>query len=109
MKLICRTHTVGSSVRCRNTFSNRIGMVATSMLSLIAIAAPATAATWQIEAVWHMNESSGSRMLDAVGGHTGTLRNVMLGRSGFRGGAYGFNGTSSFVTVPHASNLNAVN
>ena len=57
-------------------------------------------------ALWHMDETSGTTMADAVGGHTGTLHSVALGQAGFAGTAYGFNGTSSYVSVPTASDLN---
>ena len=53
-----------------------------------------------------MNETSGTAMLDSVRGHTGTLHNVKLGLPGFSGYAYQFNGSSSYVSVPTASDLN---
>ena len=34
-------------------------------------------------ALWHMDETSGTTMADAVGGHTGTLHSVTLGQPGF--------------------------
>lgn len=49
---------------------------------------------------WHMDETSGSTMVDSTGGHDGTIENVTLGRSGESGTAFGFNGTSSRVIVP---------
>lgn len=52
-----------------------------------------------------MDETSGTVMRDAVGGHDGTLDNVQLGVAGFAGTAYGF--TRSFVSVPSAPALNA--
>ena len=57
-------------------------------------------------ALWHMDETSGTTMADAVGGHTGTLHSVALGQPGFVGTAFGFNGSSSYVSVPTASDLN---
>ena len=68
-------------------------------------AAPASAAT---VALWHMNETSGTKMVDAVGRNHGTLHNVALKQpaaAGF-GTAYGFNGSSSYVSVPSSSSLN---
>jgi hypothetical protein len=54
-----------------------------------------------------MDETSGSVMHDATSrGHDGTIFSVQLGVLGFTGTAYGFNGTSSYVTVPSASDLN---
>ncbi len=57
-------------------------------------------------ALWHMNERSGTVMHDSAGNHDGTLQNITLGMPGFRGSAYGFNGFSSYVSVPQASDLN---
>jgi hypothetical protein len=58
-------------------------------------------------ALWHMNEKKGSVMHDSARHHNGTLFNVTLGVPGFRGStAYGFNGSSSYVSVPSARDLN---
>src|SRR5204862_73686 len=54
----------------------------------------------------HMDETSGSVMHDSVAGHDGTLFSVALGQPGFLGAAFGFNGSSSYVSVPSASDLN---
>jgi hypothetical protein len=62
--------------------------------------------------LWHMDETTGTTMADSTGNHPGTLHDVALGRPGdpaFPGTAYGFNGTSSYVVVPHADDLNAYN
>ncbi|MGN6169806.1 MAG: LamG-like jellyroll fold domain-containing protein [Solirubrobacteraceae bacterium] len=48
-------------------------------------------------------------MQDVVGGHNGTNHNIQLGLSGFAGTAYGFNGKSSYVSVPSADSLNPNN
>jgi hypothetical protein len=53
-----------------------------------------------------MNETSGTTMFDAVGADNGTDHDVQLGLTGFSGTAYGFNGTSSYVSVPSAADLN---
>ena len=66
---------------------------------------PASAATGPV-ALWHMDETSGSVMRDSSGSHTGSLHSVQLGQSGFLKTAYGFNGSSSYVSVPSASDLN---
>ena len=55
-------------------------------------------------ALWHMDEVSGTTMVDAVGGHDGTLSRVQLGVPGFGGSAYGF--TKSSVSVPSSPVLN---
>ena len=53
-----------------------------------------------------MDETSGTTMHDAVGSHTGTLHSVALGQPGFLGTAFGFNGSSSYVSVPTQADLN---
>ena len=59
-------------------------------------------------AVWHMDETSGTTMIDSSGhGYNGTLSNVQTGVAGFNGSkGYRFNGSSSKVTVPNAAGLN---
>src|SRR3954464_10178432 len=69
-----------------------------------ALGGPARAAAAPV-ALWHMDETSGSTMADAVGAHDGTLDQVELGRAGFSGTAYGFTGASS-VSVPSRDDLN---
>ena len=56
-------------------------------------------------AQWHMDETSGTVMHDAVGGHDGTLSSVAVGVApGFSGTAFGF--SRAFVSVPSAAALN---
>src|SRR6266498_86896 len=57
-------------------------------------------------ALWHMDETSGTLMYDSIAGHTGSLHSVQPGLPGFSGFAYGFNGSSSYVSVPSAGDLN---
>lgn len=57
-------------------------------------------------ALWHIGETSGTQMFDSARSHTGALHSVALGLPGFTGTAYGFNGSSSYVSVPSASDLN---
>jgi hypothetical protein len=57
-------------------------------------------------ALWHMDELSGNVMRDSIRHHDGRLKFVQLGLPGFSGTAYGFNGSSSYVSVPSASDLN---
>lgn len=74
------------------------GLSAAVLAFLLATAAPASAAT--VVAVWNM-DGTGSTMTDSSGrGHTGTLRNVLVGRPGVQGSAYEFRGKPSYVTVP---------
>jgi hypothetical protein len=55
--------------------------------------------------LWHMDETSGSKMVDSVGDNDGTLKNVTLNQPGLVNRAYSFNGTSSMVTVPDNASL----
>jgi Concanavalin A-like lectin/glucanases superfamily len=58
-----------------------------------------------VVALWHMDETSGTVMQDAVGSHHGTLHAVTAGAPGFAGTAFTFSG-SAFVSVPTAPDLN---
>ncbi len=49
---------------------------------------------------------SGSTMFDSVGSHNGTLHSTQVGLPGFTGTAFGFNGSSSYVSVPSSAGLN---
>jgi hypothetical protein len=57
-------------------------------------------------ALWHMDELSGSVMHDSIAGHDGSLHSVALGQPGYLGTAFGFNGSSSYGSVPSSSDLN---
>ena len=58
-------------------------------------------------AAYGFNESKGTVAADATGkGHTGTITNATWTSSGRFGSALTFNGSSSRVTVAHASDLN---
>jgi hypothetical protein len=48
-------------------------------------------------------------MFDAVGSDNGTDYHIQLGVPGFSGTAYGFNGSSSYVSVPSTDDLNPYN
>jgi hypothetical protein len=90
---------------CRVTASTRRAIeVAAAVALALAAASPASAAP---VAQWHMDETSGTVMRDAVGTNNGTLHNVLVGQSGFLGTAYGFRGSSykSYVSVPNAPAL----
>lgn len=76
------------------------GALFATLPSALASAAPGTVA------LWHMDETTGTVMHDSVGTHNGTLHSVQLGLPGFTGTSYGFNGSSSYVTVPSSGDLN---
>jgi hypothetical protein len=96
---------VGSTIRVLVTAQNSAGMGTATSNPTAVVQAAATQPG--LVALWHMNETSGTTMSDSVGSHTGTLHSVTLGVSpGFTGTAFGFNGTSSYVSVPSASDLN---
>ena len=69
------------------------------------VAAPGAALAATVS-VWHMDEPSGTTMIDSAGTNNGTIQNVALGVPGWSGTAYRFNGQSSIVTVPSSSSLN---
>jgi hypothetical protein len=57
--------------------------------------------------LWHMDETSGSTMLDSSGlGNNGRLRSVVLNQPGFIGAGYYFNGSSSVASIPSNASLN---
>jgi hypothetical protein len=53
-----------------------------------------------------MNEKSGPTMIESVAGRRGTTSDVQTGQPGYSGLAYGFNGKSSYASVPSADALN---
>jgi Concanavalin A-like lectin/glucanases superfamily len=79
-----------------------LGAAAVTLL----LCAGTSQAASSMRAEWMMDETSGTQMFDSVGSHTGTLHDVTVGQPGWTGTAYGFNGSSSYVTVPSASDLN---
>jgi hypothetical protein len=60
-----------------------------------------------VVALWHMDDT-GATMVDSAGNHNGTLHDVATGLAGSLGTAFGFNGAGSYVTVPQANELSAV-
>jgi hypothetical protein len=71
--------------------------------------ASATTPSAPLAALWHMDETSGTTMVDSSGNaNTGTLHNVMLGAVGVSGTAYTFGGATakSYAEVPAAPSLN---
>jgi fibronectin type 3 domain-containing protein len=95
---------VGSTLEVVVTASNTAGnATASSSPTAVVVASPGSP---QTVALWHMDELSGTTMVDAAGSHNGILHSVTLGLPGFSGTAYGFNGSSSYVDVPSTSDLN---
>ena len=71
---------------------------ATVIATLVLFASPAHAAL-TVRALWNMDRLP--TMVDSAGGdNNGTTRNITLS-----GGAYSFNGTSSYATAPDRANL----
>jgi hypothetical protein len=67
---------------------------------------PSAAAAAATVSFWHMDETSGSTMVDSVSGFDGRLRNVRVGVPAHYGRGYRFNGSSSIVTVGHTPRHN---
>lgn len=98
------------------THATRLAVVTTMAVASVALAGSAGAATPRTLITWHMDEASGSSMLDSTGHHPGTLKSVKLRAAGdpafaTAGASFGytFNGTSAKVTIPNASDLNPQN
>lgn len=75
------------------------------------VTTPAQTTVSGTQDLWHMDETSGTTMVDSgATPHNGALHNIALGQPGdpaFPGTAYGFNGTSSYVSIPNSDDLNA--
>ncbi len=95
---------VGSTLRVVVTATNSAGSA--SATSAATTVVQATSTQPGLVALWHMDEASGTLMYDSIGNHTGTLHSVQTGLPGFLGSGYGFNGSSSYVSVPTAGDLN---
>jgi hypothetical protein len=91
---------VGHAIRVFVTATNKAGAA-----SLRSAPTAAVQAATGLSALWHMDETSGTVMHDAVGNHTGTLNSVQVGQPGYLGTAFGFGG-SGYVSVPSADDLN---
>jgi len=57
---------------------------------------------------WELNENSGFTAIDKKGSNNGIISNATWG-SGINGNCLNFNGSSSNVTIPNATNLNPTN
>jgi hypothetical protein len=60
----------------------------------------------RLAALWHMDETSGTVMNDSAGADNGTLHSTQIGLAGSTRMSYGFDGHTSYVSVPSASHLN---
>lgn len=85
---------------------SRKGVPLIRRLSVVLVLGLALAGCTPAGARWHMDETSGTTMVDDAGGHDGTATDVRFGQPGHQGTAYLFNGTTSIVRVPHADDLN---
>lgn len=95
----------GVTLRVAVTASNSAGSATATSAATAVVQQSGGTPRGQV-ALWHMDETSGTVMSDSVGSHNGTLFNVQSGLPGFSGFAYGFNGSSSYVSVPSADDLN---
>jgi hypothetical protein len=97
----------GFTMRVVVTARNNLGSASASSepTAVVQAASSPPPTTSGVVALWHMDETSGTSMFDSVGSHTGTLHSVQLGVPGLSGTAYGFNGSSSYVSVPTVSDL----
>jgi hypothetical protein len=96
---------VGSTIEVTVTATNMAG-TATVTSAPTAVVQAGSSPPPGLVALWHMDETSGTSMFDSVGAHTGTLHSTQAGLPGFTGTAFGFNGSSSYVDVPSAADLN---
>jgi Concanavalin A-like lectin/glucanases superfamily len=94
---------VGSTLQLRVTAVN-VGGSASAVADTGVVQPSVTQSS--VVALWQMNETSGTTMFDSIGGHNGTLSHVQLGLPGLAGLAFGFNGSSSYVSVPSGGALN---
>jgi Concanavalin A-like lectin/glucanases superfamily len=97
------TADVGSTLRVAVTGTNTAGSATATSNATAVVQASSTGA---VVALWHMDETAGTTMYDSIAGHNGTLYHIQLGLPGDLNYGYGFNGSSSYVSVPTANNLN---
>jgi hypothetical protein len=95
---------VGRTLRVVVTATNSAGSAGATSAATTVVQATSTQPG--LVALWHMDEASGTLMYDSIGNHTGTLHSVQTGLPGFLGSGYGVNGSSSYVSVPTAGDLN---
>jgi hypothetical protein len=85
----------------RGAAAGIVGAITTASMSVMGSAVAATPV-----AVWHMEESGGTSMVDSAGDNDGTVHSVTMGVTGKSGKGYGFDGKSSYVSVPSNASLN---
>jgi VCBS repeat-containing protein len=86
------------------TAKNDAGTSATTTATITVTSAPGSSG--KVAGFWRMEETSGTTAVDSSGnGNNGTNRDIALGQPGYVGRGYGFNGSSSVVTIPHSSSL----
>jgi len=81
----------------------RRSAAAAAFVAALAFAPPASAAT---VSQWPMDETSGSTMLDVIGGNNGVRHSVGIGFPGIANLAYSFPGRPAIVNVPSSPSLN---
>ena len=92
-------------VRKPDALSGGAAVLVVAALLMAFGGAPVAAQTspWQTIAHWRMDETTGGLMRNsAPNSPDGIWHDIIPGRIGFMGRAYGFNGFSSYVEVPHA-------
>jgi hypothetical protein len=84
--------------------SGRGGAVPVAIAAALAFPAAASAAPVSL---WHMDETSGTTVVDSLGVNPGTRSGpVAIGQPGILGTAYGFPGQPAIVDVPSSPSLN---
>jgi hypothetical protein len=94
---------VGTTLRLTVTAKNASGSASATSRPTRVVLASGDA---HIVALWHMDETSGTVMDDSAGANNGTLYHVALGAPGALGSGYGFNGRTSYASVPSTTALN---
>src|ERR1700750_954305 len=85
----------------------RSGRGGAATAAIIAALACPTAASAAPVSVWHLDETSGTTVADALGANPGTRSGpVAIGQPGIAGTAYGFPGQPALVRVPSSPSLN---
>jgi hypothetical protein len=96
---------VGATIRLAITAANAAGTTTVVSKATKVIAAAAAPITRTVS-LWHMDDTSGNTMTDAVGANPGTADHVAFGQPGFLNGAFAFDGSSSVIVVPSSDTLN---
>ena len=102
---VVATGDAGHTLRVIVTARNAAGSTTATSAPTGLVPTPPPPPATGVVALWHMDETAGAVMHDAVGGHDGTLSGVAVGAPGFAGTAFSFAGAGT-VTVPSAADLN---